>query len=1394
MGTQGNIKNSYVLKGKIRDVPGVDKTLTLEGYCADAKATGEALTAAGRSLESQGNDIDILKSGLEFERKRIEMMIASGNTNGLTTYNFTFLDGYNKTVNATAISNGSVVVVRTETFGVKGVGAANQNPLPYTLIEFPSMPDEFRCAFENGYIDVKHAGSEQSDVYYIEDGTDIKIKNTTAEGFSVEYLELCYPLETVRIPEVMDARIGADGTEYRNLGTAIRAQLNLKTDKCFTDEKQVYMAEPARMHVGEEFEAGDTIRYYWEASELEIGVDYNDGTASEVIKTPETPGSSELVIGENYASVRFDEGFTVCLPNKKALPDNTELTDGSYFIVGENGSSTKIAYPLLKESIVGELPGTVKELTQHVTEGFETVNEEVSNVKGEVERIRKDLITPVVKVTKTEEGCVVSATDKNGTTEVTIRNGQDGKEGENGLDGQDGKDGENGTDGEDGVGIASVTQTKVSSEDGGTNELTFELTNGEKKVFVVNNGKRGSDGQDGEDGKDAYEYAKEGGYTGTEAEFAELMARGRDVPTKVSELENDAGFLTQHQDLSGYAKSSEIPTKTSQLTNDSGYLDGEHNTSETAHSDIRLSIQGLMNQLYAIADSDDATLDQLSEIVGYIKSNKSLIESITTNKVEVSHIVDNLYSNVANRPLSAAQGVVLKGLIDNLSTEVTNHISTAGDKVDAHNTNENAHEDIRYMIDQHTNQFGNYVQKQHIVDNLEQSASGNTVLSAHQGYVLKQLIEAIIVPKKLSELENDKEFVTKEEVESIVSESGGSSTETGIETIKLYVNPTDGATTGSNTVTSDKDNFGSIFDMTEPELHSCVLVYKNESNDIGYTPDTVRTYIASGTLLGMYDGRTVVIRAGKYELTIVEKVADDGVISYVSLWNIRKDITTDVISTNKKTDAMTLPVGLNKETGVLWAEPNVVPVAKTDAMTQEVGVDSEGKLFTAPGGSVSDEQIESAVNSYLEENPVSSGTGKWSELSGLPVINTTVTSETEEELLAETTVTFGEHSRCLYNLDPAIFPNGKDTEYLDSIVGSNIRMQIDGVEYSSKLTKGEGTLDGMPVSLYAAGNPTLYYSLHQDGESTGEVFRLYALFVNGEIQNVEVNLSPEAFAGTDHAIKIEAITVEEKTASNPLPENYPLNELPVSWNSIADKPFAETITGYTWDGDMNGKTLVADGFVKISECENTSIAELYGGIVEVTAVGSPVVFPDTLISEDTCSTLDDSGYAYAITNPDVNQIVAFVCLSETNIMSGEETITLASGIYAFYIVDGPMVAYTSLIGMRDITPIPERFLPLPPCTLTITDATTVTAEILNTTIPAEYAGSYLYQMDNEDLLKAKIIIKDSTQNIINYATPSYTGYLGDTNNSKLIAFVAGIGIAYIAIASDGTMTYITDFN
>lgn len=138
-----------------------------------------------------------------------------------------------------------------------------------------------------------------------------------------------------------------------------------------------------------------------------------------------------------------------------------------------------------------------------------------------------------------------------------------------------------------------------------------------------------------------------------------------------------------------------------------------HNSSGTAHSDIRTLIQNLTNRLNTLADSDDSTLDQMSEIVDYIKNNKNLIEQITTNKVNVSDIVNNLTTNVANKPLSAAMGVELKRLFDIFAdwakqptkptytaTEVgADAVGTAASTVAEHNIDSLAHTDIRASIE-----------------------------------------------------------------------------------------------------------------------------------------------------------------------------------------------------------------------------------------------------------------------------------------------------------------------------------------------------------------------------------------------------------------------------------------------------------------------------------------------------------------------------------------------------------------------------------------------------------------------------------------------------------------------------------------------------------------------
>lgn len=87
-------------------------------------------------------------------------------------------------------------------------------------------------------------------------------------------------------------------------------------------------------------------------------------------------------------------------------------------------------------------------------------------------------------------------------------------------------------------------------------------------------------------------------------------------------------------------------------------------------------LKDLIDGIQAVLQSNDTDLDTIQEIVSYIKSNKTLIENITTSKVNVADIVDGLTSAISNKPLSANQGYILKGLIDGLA-------ATKQDKIDS---------------------------------------------------------------------------------------------------------------------------------------------------------------------------------------------------------------------------------------------------------------------------------------------------------------------------------------------------------------------------------------------------------------------------------------------------------------------------------------------------------------------------------------------------------------------------------------------------------------------------------------------------------------------------------------------------------------------------------------
>ena len=327
------------------------------------------------------------------------------------------------------------------------------------------------------------------------------------------------------------------------------------------------------------------------------------------------------------------------------------------------------------------------------------------------------------------------------------------------------------------------------------------------------------DAPSGDSGKSAYEYAQDGGYTGTEEEFAAKLAK--EIPEKTSDLTNDSGFITDagvpvksvnnktgavslsasdvgarssdwmptadnvgavpvSRKVNGKALSSDISLSASDVgarpdtwvptyadvgadkSGTAGTVFSGHNVNPSAHNDIRLLITELTTRLDALANSDDDTLDQMAEIVAYIKANRDLIEQVTTGKVSVSEIVDNLTTNVSNKPLSAAQGVALKTLIDAIKvptkvSELTND-SKYLTSVPAEYVTESELTEKGYLTEHQD--LSNYALKSEIPSVPVKSVNGKTGNVTLNATDVGALPSSTTIPSKTSQLQNDSGFIT----------------------------------------------------------------------------------------------------------------------------------------------------------------------------------------------------------------------------------------------------------------------------------------------------------------------------------------------------------------------------------------------------------------------------------------------------------------------------------------------------------------------------------------------------------------------------------------------------------------------------------------------------------
>ena len=178
------------------------------------------------------------------------------------------------------------------------------------------------------------------------------------------------------------------------------------------------------------------------------------------------------------------------------IGENTyEITDEQARTNISSLSKQKITNPT--DAAVGQIL-SVKAVDENNTPTeWETID--IQNSSG------TDGYSPTATVTETADGATITITDKNGTTTATIKDGTDGT---NGKDGTSVTHSWNGT-------TLSVTSAS------GTSSANLK----------------------GETGKTAYQYAKDGGYTGTEAEFITRMSEDYALQSDLDSLSTELSNL-----------------------------------------------------------------------------------------------------------------------------------------------------------------------------------------------------------------------------------------------------------------------------------------------------------------------------------------------------------------------------------------------------------------------------------------------------------------------------------------------------------------------------------------------------------------------------------------------------------------------------------------------------------------------------------------------------------------------------------------------------------------------------------------------------------------------------------------------------------------------------------
>ena len=229
-----------------------------------------------------------------------------------------------------------------------------------------------------------------------------------------------------------------------------------------------------------------------------------------------------------------------------------------------------------------------------------------------------DGYSPSASVSKTGDTATVTITDKNGTTTASVSDGADG------ADGQDGQDGH----------TPVITASKVG-------KVTTVYADG-VAIATIN---------DGVDGQGAVTDVTVNGVTVMDGDVAKVI-----VPTKVSDLNNDSGFITGYTEtdptVPSWAKQStkpsytasevgalpsttQIPSKTSDLTNDSGFITGYTETDPVFSASAAHGISSSDISAWNAKQSALGTLTVTLTVVGW----SSDAQTVTATGVTSSNTV-----------------------------------------------------------------------------------------------------------------------------------------------------------------------------------------------------------------------------------------------------------------------------------------------------------------------------------------------------------------------------------------------------------------------------------------------------------------------------------------------------------------------------------------------------------------------------------------------------------------------------------------------------------------------------------------------------------------------------------------------------------------------------------